>query len=369
MLDELGWGTPRRGIQFPCHPERCAAIRQAFAELIAIAQNGRAAAQPAAPTTATASRPEPAPPHPSVPDIIARINALTERRDYLAPDGTVVVSLRYTTALNAGSTELLITRTAESFSGSTVTTRAVVPAFDVSVVRFPVRPVTYGRWPFEVHEEGLGCQGRKACIRVSTSQASRAYEGTTYECEPGRCGELRQALQQLLAALRAPAPTPAPPESVGPTRLQQSAEPMTRRVNGLIDRSPWNLPAGGVTVTAGVTVTPDAKIAVLTRLCAPGAERDPRLLETCRSAAASADDVVQFSPAESDPGSIGLRSQGDRFLIMFSCRTEGACIRSPDGRVRLRGFGIACPGPTECNQLVSAFSALLDFVDAREPRP
>jgi hypothetical protein len=63
-----------------------------------------------------------------------------------------------------------------------------------------------------------------------------------------------------------------------------------------------------------------------------------------------------------DGSSIGLQSAGKNFLISFSCKTEDACIKSPDGHLQYRGFGIACPDATECNRLVIEFSSLLDQV-------
>jgi hypothetical protein len=153
--------------------------------------------------------------------------------------------------------------------------------------------------------------------------------------------------------------------SVGPMALQRQ----TDSINLMIGQSAWPVPGGGVTVTQGLDVAADGKIAVRVRQCPPPAESDGALLKACLGAPSGGlDAVVQFSPIEIDGSSIGIQSAGGRFVVIFSCRSSEACLASPDGVFQLRSFGLACPDQGECNRLVIAFSSLLDTMGASGAR-
>ncbi len=128
----LSWPQHRPSIQFGCQAERCVAIRRAILKLADMAKRANTKARP-----------------PEATEIVARINALTAKLDYVAPDGTRVLSYRYTTTLNRETRALTVTRDVVSF---VATHRQWLPARTfgrrfrcVKSRRLPSRSVFTGR--------------------------------------------------------------------------------------------------------------------------------------------------------------------------------------------------------------------------------
>ncbi len=193
---KLNFAQHRHSIQFGCQAERCVAISRAVLQLAAMAKRA-----------STTER------FPEAAEIVARINALTAKLDYVAPDGTRVMSYRYTTSLNREKRELTVTRDVESFvatnaSRSRSLVRTTIPLCEVSTASFPKRFHRPRGWTFEVHEEGLACHQRKQCVEAAAPALGtrNVYQGFAYECEASKALELKQALEQLVTACKAPRP-------------------------------------------------------------------------------------------------------------------------------------------------------------------
>jgi len=102
-------------------------------------------------------------------------------------------------------------------------------------------------------------------------------------------------------------------------------------------------------------VTAEGAIALLARECGAG----------CLLVSDEADVIVRFAPGDIDGNSIGYQAAGGGYAVVFSCAAAaGACIASPDGRLRFRGYGLPCADQTECNRLVIGFVSLLDQATA-----
>ena len=184
----------RNSIHFGCPAERCLALRKAIVKLAELAKRSSSKERPL-----------------EAAEIVARINALAAKLDYVAPDGTRVMSYHYTTTLNREKRELAVTRDVESFvatspGGARSRVRTTIPLCEVSAASFPKRFHRPRGWTFEVHEEGVACHQRKQCVEaVAPAQGTRnVYQGFAYECDAARCPELKQALEQLVAACKSP---------------------------------------------------------------------------------------------------------------------------------------------------------------------
>ena len=155
---------------------------------------------------------QPASKAPTLAEIVARINELSGRLDYVAPDGTRVLSYRYTTELDAQRMQLFVTREVQSFvatnpAASRTTDRTTIPLAQVAATSFPGRVHKPKLWSFDVHEVGFVCNERKICVQAIAAGGARGeYQGFKYECDAAKCQPLKQALAQLLAALQVPTP-------------------------------------------------------------------------------------------------------------------------------------------------------------------
>ena len=140
--------------------------------------------------------------------IVAQINALSAKIDYVAPDGVRVLSHRYTTVLDAQQRQLIVTRATQSFvatnlGASRTTVETTIPLDQVAVASLPDRAHKTALWTLDVHEVGFVCNERKKCVQASAQGARGAYQGYGYECDASKCPALKQALGQLLAVSQA----------------------------------------------------------------------------------------------------------------------------------------------------------------------
>jgi hypothetical protein len=162
-----------------------------------------------------ASRPSAKTPDPTgiTAGLVARINALTERLDYNAPDGTRVLAYRYRTTLNLEKRELTVVRDVESFvatdpRGARLQVRTTIPLSDVSVSTFPARSHRPRGLTLQVHEVGFICLQKKSCVQ-STAPATGArntYQAYAYETEPAKMQDLKETLEMLLRFVKGPRP-------------------------------------------------------------------------------------------------------------------------------------------------------------------
>ena len=209
---DLKFFRPRDTYALGCRPDRCEKIQDAIHDLATIAAQGAA---PLAPDQSGTASPA------AADDILARVNALTARLDYVEPAkseadqqrGTQVISLRYATTLDPRQAELTIALRVEWFlvqaSGdrrllSTSDAATRIPLAQVSVTAAsPIARQVSGS-ASQVLSQGLACREKKRCIETTAQTGRRSADTYRYRCDESKCPELKQALERLVASFGAP---------------------------------------------------------------------------------------------------------------------------------------------------------------------
>ncbi len=194
----------------------------------------------------------------------------------------------------------------------------------------------------------------------------------SFGCARDKCAAIRNDLRALIAlagaAGREHSKKSVSPQQATPSFTPAQAPPAPKipkavssavgRVNTRVDRNaappPGFLPTQGLAVVGGKIALHTDSCAADKAGCGPNAVTEYEI-------------VVQFSLSDINGSSIGYQAAGGGYALVFSCKpAAGACIRSPDGRLQLVGYGIPCKDQTECNRLVLDFSSLLDLAAAQE---
>jgi hypothetical protein len=210
----LKFSDRRSSFAFGCAADKCAAIKQAIDQLASLPAAPRTGAAPGASGVQPPQSRQASPQTFTPAEIVARINDLSARLEYVAPDGTRVLSYRYATVFDTRRMQLIVTRDIQSFvssnpGASRTTDRTTIPLGHVAAASFPDRVHKPRQWTFDVHEVGFVCDERKACIQAAARDARAEYQGFKYECDAAKCPALRQALGQLIVAAKAAPPAPA----------------------------------------------------------------------------------------------------------------------------------------------------------------
>jgi hypothetical protein len=222
--------------------------------------------------------------------------------------------------------------------------------------------------PEAVQRIWIACTTSEPCISVTSDDDPPArIARAPWHCLQSRCRQLLEDLQGLFGAALADAfvegldelddafktrgnanPGPAPSE---PRRASRELTAAANRVNARIDRSAAPLP--GFLPTAGIAPLGDGRLALHTDSCAAARSG-------CSADAITDNEVVMaFDADEINTSSLGIQPTPAGYAVTFSC-AAGACIRSPDGRLQLAGYGVACADQGECNRLVLDLLSLFD---------